>query len=348
MNKMTELSQYFKGRTVQEQMDEVIGYVDKRAEEVAATKADAVLQPAEDARTAAQAAAATAEAAKDETIAALPQIRQDISGLKAEDVALDGRLDTVELKVTTAEGNIVTIQGQIVALQTADGRNVKLTDNQTIDGVKTFTSNPVVPTVTTGTIDTKAANGTKVMNELDNYTPMLRTTGDQTLVGVKKFGTNPYLVIQRTPVNTDNNTADTWHKVASFNWINGLSLELEFDCEFNNAINQHSILEIRCKDNRGVTLMLSDAYGTKQGSIDPNNYVVTTDDDSEEVTIVSIFIKKLEQYSNMVGRINKISLYGYSYNIANINSFTFSNTAEAPTDNTHTSTANALTFAYRI
>lgn len=137
---MTEPSQYFKGRTVQEQMDEVIGYVDKRAEEVAIAKADAVLQPAEQAKTAAQAAAEAAEAAKNATIAALPEIRQDISGLKAEDTALDGRLDTVELKVTTAEGNIVTIQGkiteienkntqqdsEITALQTADGKNVKI------------------------------------------------------------------------------------------------------------------------------------------------------------------------------------------------------------------------------
>ena len=32
---MTEPSQYFKGRTVQEQMNEVIGYVDTRAAEVA-------------------------------------------------------------------------------------------------------------------------------------------------------------------------------------------------------------------------------------------------------------------------------------------------------------------------
>ena len=344
---MTEPSQYFRGRTVQEQMDEVISYVDKRAEEVAAAEAGAVLQPAEQAKTAAQAAAEAAEAAKDTTLAALPEIRQDISGLKTEDTALDGRLDTVELKVTTAEGNIVTIQGQIVALQTADGENVKLTGDQSIKGTKTFITNPVVPTVATGTFDDKAANGTKVMNELDNYAPMVRTTGDQTLVGVKKFGTNPFLVIQRTLVNNDNNAVNTWHKVASFNWVNGLSIELEFDCEFNNAINQHSILLVRCKDNRGAILVLADAYGTQQGSIDPNNFVVTTDD-SNDITVVLIFIKKIDQYSNMVGRINKISLYGYSYNIANINSFTFSNIAEAPTDNTHTSTANALIFAHRI
>lgn len=82
---MTEPSQYFKGRTVQEQMDEVIGYVDKRAEEVAAAKADDVLQPAEAAKTAAQAAAQEAEAAKNATIAALPTIQQDISDLQTAD-----------------------------------------------------------------------------------------------------------------------------------------------------------------------------------------------------------------------------------------------------------------------
>ena len=129
---MTEPSQYFKGRTVQEQMNEVIGYVDVRAEEVAAAKADDVLEPAEQAKDDAIAAKEAAEQARDTTLAALPQIQQDITDLKAEDVALDGRLDTVELKVTTAEGNIVTIQGQITALQTADGQNVKLTGEHAI------------------------------------------------------------------------------------------------------------------------------------------------------------------------------------------------------------------------
>ena len=139
---MTEPSQYFKGRTVQEQMNEVIGYVDVRAEEVAAAKADDVLEPAEQAKDDAIAAKEAAEQARDTTLAALPQIQQDITDLKAEDVALEGRLDTVELKVQTAEGNIVTIQGQvtavetknsqqdsaIAALQTADGQNVKIND----------------------------------------------------------------------------------------------------------------------------------------------------------------------------------------------------------------------------
>jgi len=162
---MTEPSQYFKGRTVQEQMNEVIGYVDARAEEVAAAKADDVLEPAEQAKDDAIAAKEAAESARDTTLAALPQIQQDITDLKAEDVALDGRLDNVELRITTAEGNIVTIQGRvtavetknsqqdsaITALQVADTNNVKitgehaignyavlLTDSQLIYGIKTF------------------------------------------------------------------------------------------------------------------------------------------------------------------------------------------------------------------
>lgn len=177
---MTEPSQYFKGRTVQEQMDEVIGYVDKRAEEVAAAKADDVLQPAEDAKTAAQAAAEAAEAAKNATIAALPEIRQDISGLKAEDAALDGRLNTVELKVTTVEGNIVTIQGQIVALQNVQGDYLKK------DGAaQTVTSQIMVPTAATGLRDTQIANGSRIQNDLAAYEPMVRTTGNVSIYGRK-------------------------------------------------------------------------------------------------------------------------------------------------------------------
>lgn len=206
---MTEPSQYFKGRTVQEQMDEVIGYVDKRAEEVAAAKADDVLQPAEAAKTAAQAAAEAAEAAKNTTLAALPEIRQDISGLKAEDTALDGRLDTVELKVQTAEGNIVTIQGQIVALQNVQGDYVKKAG-----AAQTVTSQIMVPTTATGTRDTQIANGTRIQNDLAAYEPMVRTTGNTVKSG--NFELNGYfvtkvpnygnMVISNT---TDDNTDNT-------------------------------------------------------------------------------------------------------------------------------------------
>lgn len=116
---MTEPSQYFKGRTVQEQMNEVIGYVDVRAEEVAAAKADDVLEPAEQAKDDAIAAKEAAEQARDTTLAALPAVNDRI-----DDVVAD--LNAVTLRVQTAEGDIVTIQGRVTALETADGQNVKI------------------------------------------------------------------------------------------------------------------------------------------------------------------------------------------------------------------------------
>ena len=71
---MTEPSQYFKGRTVQEQMNEVIGYVDARstevASDVAAAKASEVLEPAEAAKDAAIQAKNDANQAKDDAVQA--------------------------------------------------------------------------------------------------------------------------------------------------------------------------------------------------------------------------------------------------------------------------------------
>lgn len=116
---MTEPSQYFKGRTVQEQMNEVIGYVDVRAEEVAAAKANDVLEPAEQAKTDAIAAKEAAEQARDTTLAALPAVNERIDDVESD-------LNAVTLRVTTAEGDIVTIQGRVTALETADGQNVKI------------------------------------------------------------------------------------------------------------------------------------------------------------------------------------------------------------------------------
>lgn len=100
-----------------------------------------------------------------------------LSAVEGETAGLDSDLNAVTLRVTTAEGQIVTIQGRVTALETADGQNVKLTGTQTIGGVKHFADSPTAPTTATGLWDVQVANGEKVKNELDNYSPMVRTTG---------------------------------------------------------------------------------------------------------------------------------------------------------------------------
>ena len=184
---MTEPSQYFKGRTVQEQMDEVIGYVDTRAAEVATTAIASdvaqVHQDMLDADADAQAAAASAAAAAG-TLANAVKKTGEASQSIAGNIAVAGNLTGGTVTVPTPVNNTDAANKKYV--DDTDALDVHLTGNQTVADVKTFSSSPVVPTVATGTADTKAANGTKVKNELDNYAPMLRTTGNQILTGAKE------------------------------------------------------------------------------------------------------------------------------------------------------------------
>ena len=92
---MTEPSQYFKGRTVQEQMDEVIGYVDTRAAEVATTAIASdvaqVHQDMLDADADAQAAAASAAAAAGTSANAVKKTGEASQSI-AGDIAVAGTL----------------------------------------------------------------------------------------------------------------------------------------------------------------------------------------------------------------------------------------------------------------
>ena len=105
-NNMTEPSQYFKGRTVQEQMDEVIGYVDTRAAEVAtaaiASDVAQVHQDMLDADADAQAAAASAAAAAGTLANAVKKVGEASQSI-AGDIAVAG---TLSGGVVT--GNVIT------------------------------------------------------------------------------------------------------------------------------------------------------------------------------------------------------------------------------------------------
>ena len=105
---MTEPSQYFKGRTVQEQMDEVIGYVDTRAAEVATTAIASdvaqVHQDMLDADADAQAAAASAAAAAG-TLANAVKKTGEASQSIAGDIAVAGNLTGGTVTVPTPVNN---------------------------------------------------------------------------------------------------------------------------------------------------------------------------------------------------------------------------------------------------
>ena len=80
--------------------------------------------------------------------------------------------------------NIKTINGQSVLgngnMTISDSTAVNLTGNQTVAGVKTFSSSPIVPTPTT---NTQAANKEYVDTKV-------ALTGDETIAGIKTFSSN--------------------------------------------------------------------------------------------------------------------------------------------------------------
>ena len=75
---------------------------------------------------------------------------------------------------------------------TADVQNVKLTGNQTVAGIKTLTSSPIVPVATT---DTQAPQKKYVDDE---NLKDVHLTGIQTVAGVKTFSSSPVVPIATT------------------------------------------------------------------------------------------------------------------------------------------------------
>lgn len=87
-------------------------------------------------------------------------------------------LDTKADKATTLAGYGIT---DAYTKAEIDAAFVDLPSTQAITGVKT------VPLEATGTFSSQIASSNKVKNELDNYAPMVRTSGNQIIVNDKTF-----------------------------------------------------------------------------------------------------------------------------------------------------------------
>jgi len=130
----------------------------------------------------------------------------EISNRQNADISLQTQITSNTGRIVTIEGNISTLQTNL-ALKANDADVVKITGNQSIDGVKTFISSPVVPTPTT---NMQAATKKYVDDEIINaisggeidLSGFVDTTTNQTIAGVKTFSSNPIsTAIQLNAVN---------------------------------------------------------------------------------------------------------------------------------------------------
>ncbi len=87
-----------------------------------------------------------------------------------------------------------------------DSAVVKLTGNQTVAGVKTFSSSPVVPTPTNGTdASTKGYVDTGLTAKADD-TAVVKLTGNQTIAGIKTFSSSPVVPTPSNGTDASNKT----------------------------------------------------------------------------------------------------------------------------------------------
>ena len=168
-------AQYISGRTVQEQMNSLIDYVDQRAADVAldaiASDVAQVHQDMLDADADAAAAAASAAAAAGTLANAVKktgEVSQSIQG----DVNVVGDFTAGATRLNGA---------------TAINADLSVVGDLSVSNDATLSGTTSVLTQATGTYSAQAASGLKVKNELDNYAPMVRTTGNQTIAGNKEF-----------------------------------------------------------------------------------------------------------------------------------------------------------------
>jgi len=98
-----------------------------------------------------------------------------------------------------ATKNVGTIAGTVAAGDdprlVTGGNAVTLTGNQTVNGIKTFVSSPVVPTATTAT---QAVNKSQLDLKADD-SAVVKLTGNQTVAGIKTFSSPPVLPLASIP-----------------------------------------------------------------------------------------------------------------------------------------------------
>ena len=219
---MTEPSQYFKGRTVQEQMNEVIGYVDTRAAEVATTAIAAdVAQVHQDMLNAdadANAAAASAAAAAG-TLANAVKKTGEASQSIAGDIAVAG----------TLSGGVVT--GTTVTVPTpvnnTDAASKKYVDDQDTT-LKTY-------------VDSQDALAVPILN-VNAYAVGL--TGNQTNIG----GTKEY--VGTLTVNLPKSSDAITRKTSNSTIGNGINDYIEgFHIRDSNGVVLASLNVLKASDD---------------------------------------------------------------------------------------------------
>lgn len=140
----------------------------------------------------------------------------------ASDVDSDYVVNMTKLNARLTDGSVTKVGTSNVG---SDTKPIKLVagvptavTNDLVDlpSAQAITGTKTVPLETTGVFSDQIASSNKVKNELDSYTPMLRTTGNQVAAGLKEFngGINNSVIVSsmnKAPENVSGKCLKVMH-----------------------------------------------------------------------------------------------------------------------------------------
>lgn len=103
-----------------------------------------------------------------------------------------GNTQSFTFNVASGKVDVLTTTGDYVYSHSgATQGEIPVTNFVDVSGAQAITGAKTVPLEATGTFSDQIASSNKVKNELDNYAPMVRTTGNQNIAGQKVFTIEP-------------------------------------------------------------------------------------------------------------------------------------------------------------
>lgn len=178
-----------------------------------------------------------------------------LTSVENESISLDARLDNIEPVVSSNTA-------KIGVLEKKDLENVKLSGNQTIENIKTFSNSPIVPNPPSGDTSTKAVNANWISQTGDSApNNLLHKTGDETKSGILTLTSKTIKNEQYGYIDFNYNDATiVQHKGIRFYVNDVFSGEILFQ---TNPDNKTTVLKI----NIGNTLISPAKYGLFELSI---------------------------------------------------------------------------------
>ena len=140
---------------------------------------------------------------------AITEINNSIGQIESELTSFDNRLITLNRNIENTESHLTSFENDTAL-------NLQSKVNKNGD---TMTGNLGIPTSTTGARDSFAVNGTRLQNDLDNYSQMVRITGNQApILGIKK---SAFIVNNPVHIDTFATSNTGWHELYTFPLLSG-------------------------------------------------------------------------------------------------------------------------------